>query len=178
MGLGWNKVAPSPLQGPAGSPRTPTLVGSGPDRADLLPVAAPTRRQRRRALLSAFQPSASLAGFLPSHLALAHFRNKGNAGTSPLPGGAYYLILYPSITTSCGGIHYPRSARPPACPQAVGGVCGSGPHPFREARSGSGWALTTGSLGSLREVGPPLGALHLHPVAPPTCLSQDPALLA
>lgn len=103
MGLGWNKVAPSPLQGPAGSPRTSALVGSGPDSADLLPVAAPTRRQRRRARLSAFQPL-SLAGFLPSHLALAHFRNKGKAGTSPLPGGAYYLILYPSITTSCGGI--------------------------------------------------------------------------
>lgn len=112
-------MVPGPLQGPAGSLKTPPLC-SGLTSAALLLVEVPTRQPMRdKGALSPFQPPPTLAGFLPSHPPLTHSRNKGRAGAAPLPGGADYLILYPAITASRGR-HYPRKACPPPCPRDSG----------------------------------------------------------
>lgn len=86
--------------GPSKSPQGRPTGGPGACRG--LPYAvAPTRRQMRdEGTLLPAPASLSLAGFLLSHPPLIHSRNKGNTGTSPLPGGADYLILYPAITAS------------------------------------------------------------------------------
>lgn len=52
-------------------------------------------------------------------------------------------------------------------PRGWWGVGGRDPHPLREAHSGSGWALAAG-LGAASTGG------TRPPVAPRTCLSQDP----
>lgn len=102
---------PRPSEAQKTPPRTFSLVASYLKVPSYSAVGSTRQRGQDPAPIAA---TPSLAMFLPS-LPLpqqpAHSRNKGNQGTSPLPGSADYLIPYPSITTSKGDTSWGVPAR-------------------------------------------------------------------
>lgn len=134
----------------------------------------------------------SLAGFLLSHPPILILGTKARRAhphswrcwlSNSLPRNYYFRRE-----------ELPRE-RPPSClsQRLLGVFVVGGPHPFRETHWAPRWALTAGLLGSLQEAALPsvglcrsvsksvclsVGLTPSLPTAPPSCLSQDPGLLA